>query len=59
MKVSVMVMDDDGKFMGMARDSFDEDKGYHWEALHKLYQRARARRATKIKRIEEQEDEQS
>ena len=57
MKVSVMVMDDEGDVMGMARDSFDEEKGYHWEELHKLYKRARARRAMKIKRIEEQKDE--
>lgn len=57
MKVSVMVMDDAGEIMGMARDSFDEAKGYHHDDLHKLYNKARRRYASKVKKLEEQEDE--
>lgn len=57
MKIGVLVSTDDGEYIGLARDSFDEAKGYHHDDLHKLYTKARRRLATKIKRLEEQKDE--
>jgi hypothetical protein len=57
MKIAVMVTTDDSEHIGIARDVFDEAKGYHHDALHKLYNKARRRLAVKLKKLEEQKDE--
>ena len=53
MKVSVLVMTDDGQLFAMAKDTFDDAKGYTWEQLHKLYLDCRRELAIKTKKAED------
>jgi len=59
MKIGIVIMTDDGERCAMARDTFDEKKGYHWDDLHKLYQRCRSELSIKIKKAEEVKHERT
>ena len=48
-----MVQTDDGQLFAMAKDTFDDAKGYTWEQLHRLYLDCRRELAIKIKKAED------
>jgi hypothetical protein len=57
MKIGIMIMDEQGEFIGIARDTFNPAQGYSSEALHELYRKALNRLLDKLKKHKEQKDE--